>query len=130
MDQGEAQQRRVPRYPFAAPATVISESGTAVGGNVTELSLYGCYLDSTAPLNPRSRVLVKIYSPNGEYFEASATVIYSNPNLGMGLVFRQVKPHYLTTLRKWLLGAMQETQAEKESARAEKPEENPEETSN
>jgi hypothetical protein len=73
---------------------------------------------------------VKIYAPNGEYFEASAAVIYSNPNLGMGLVFRQVKPHSLTTLRKWLLGAMQETQAEKESARAEDPEENPEETSN
>jgi PilZ domain len=130
MDQGEVQQRRVPGYPFAAPATVIPESGTPVGGNVTELSLYGCYLDSTAPLNPRSRVLLKIYSPNGEYFEASATVIYSNPSLGMGLVFRLAKPHYLTTLTKWLLGAMQETQAEKQRARAEEPEENPEEISN
>lgn len=111
MGQGEGQQqRRVPRYPFVAPATVIPESGTPVGGNVTELSLYGCYLDSTAPLAPRSRVLVKIYAPNGQYFEANCTVIYANPNLGMGLVFRQVKPVDLAVLRKWLLAAMQDTQ--------------------
>src|SRR5882762_10209068 len=113
MDQGEGKQRRVPRYPFAAPATVIPEAGLPVGGNVTELSLYGCYLDSTAPLSPRARVTVKIFAPTGEYFEADATVIYANPNLGMGLVFRQVRPDYLSTLRKWLLAAMQETKAQK-----------------
>jgi hypothetical protein len=45
-------------------------------------------------------------------------------------VFRQVKPYYLTTLRKWLPGAMQETLGEKQSARVEDPEENPEETPN
>jgi|SRR5450432_915925 PilZ domain len=115
MDQGEEKQRRVPRYPFAAAATVIPDSGMPVGGNVTELSLYGCYLDSIAPLPPRTRVTVKIYAVGGEYFEANATVIYANPNLGMGLVFRQVKSDYLSTLRKWLLAAMQETQAEKEN---------------
>jgi hypothetical protein len=115
MTQGEA-QRRVPRYPFVAPATVIPETGAPVGGNVTELSLYGCYLDSTVALNPRTRVVVKIYAPNGQYFEADATVIYANPNIGMGLVFRQIKPHYLDTLRKWLLDAMQSTQGEKQDS--------------
>lgn len=112
MDQGEGPQRRVPRYPFAAPATVIPESGAPVDGHVTELSLYGCYLDSTLPLTPRTRVLVKIYAPNGQYFEANATVIYANPNLGMGFVFRKVKPHHLTVLREWLLAAMQETRSD------------------
>ena len=111
MDQGEEQHRRVPRYPFSAPAAVIPESGASIGGNVTELSLYGCYLDSGAPLAPRTRVMVKIFAADGEYFEAEATVIYSNPSLGMGLVFRQVRPDFLAVLRNWLLRAMQQSQA-------------------
>jgi hypothetical protein len=55
---------------------------------------------------------VKIFAADGEYFEADATVIYSHPSLGMGLVFRQVRPDFLATLRKWLLNAMQQNQAE------------------
>jgi hypothetical protein len=80
---------------------------------VKELSLYGCYLDTEAALDIKSRVLLKIFG-NDEVFEANASVIYANPRLGMGLVFRDVKPHYLCVLRKWLLMA---TQAGKESGR-------------
>jgi hypothetical protein len=107
MSLGEQQQqRRTPRYPFAAPAAILPETGTPIGGNVKELSLYGCYLDAASTLTARSRVLVKIFMP-GEYFEANATVAYANPALGLGLVFRDVKPHFLTVLRKWLIIAMQ-----------------------
>jgi hypothetical protein len=110
MTQGEyAQQRRVPRYSFVAPAAVLPEKGTPVGGNIKELSLYGCYMDATSTLAPRSRVLVKIFMP-GEYFEANATVAYANPALGLGLVFRDVKPAFRNVLRKWLLMAMQSSQ--------------------
>ena len=120
MDQGEEQHRRVPRYPFSAPASVIPEAGVPIGGNITELSLYECYLDSGAPLAPRTRVLEKIFPADGGYFEAEATVIYSNPSLGMGLVFRQVKPDLVTVLRKWLLKAMQQSQTESENSSEEK----------
>jgi hypothetical protein len=120
MNQGEERHRRVPRYPFSAPAAVIPEVGIPIGGNVTELSLYGCYLDSGAPLAPHTRVLVKIFAADGAYFEADATVIYSNPSLGMGLVFRQVKSDLLAVLRKWLLKAMQQSQAETENSSEEK----------
>jgi hypothetical protein len=104
-----AQERRVPRYPFAAPAAVLPETGTPVGGNIKELSLYGCYMDATSTLSPRTNVLVKIFMP-GEYFEANATVAYTNPALGLGLVFRDVRPHFRTVLRKWLMMAMQLSQ--------------------
>ena len=120
MDQAE-QHRRAPRHPFSAPAVVISESGLPIGGNVTELSLYGCYLDSAAPLAPRTRVLVKIFASDDGYFEAEATVIYSNPSLGMGLVFRQIRPDFLAVLRNWLLKAMQQSQADEEKPSGEKP---------
>jgi hypothetical protein len=115
MDQGEGHTRRVPRYPFSALATVVLPTGTPIGGNVTELSLYGCYLDSGAPLASRTQVLIKIFAADGEYFEADATVIYSNPSLGVGLAFRQVRPDFLTILRKWLIKAMQQNQAESEN---------------
>jgi len=120
MDQGEGQLRRVPRYPFSAPASVIPESGTPVDAKVTELSLYGCYLDSLTTLPSRTRVLVKIFAADGEYFEANATVIYSGSNVGMGLVFRQVNPQFLTVLRKWLLKAMQQSASEGENPSQEK----------
>jgi PilZ domain len=111
MNTGEyPQQRRVPRYPFVAPAAVLPETGAPLGGNIKELSLYGCFMDATAAtLAPRSKVLVKIFMP-GEYFEANATVAYANPALGLGLVFRDVKPHFRSVLRKWLLMAMQLSQ--------------------
>jgi hypothetical protein len=103
-------KRRTPRYPFVATAAVLPEAGVPIGGNTKELSLYGCYLDSNSTLAPRARVLVKIFMP-GEYFEANATVAYATPALGMGLVFRDVKPRFLAVLRKWLLMAMQSSQS-------------------
>lgn len=51
--------------------------------------LFGRCVDALAAL----KVLVKIFMP-GEYFEANATVAYANPALGLGLVFRDVKPHF------------------------------------
>jgi hypothetical protein len=110
MTAGEfSPQRRVPRYSFVAPAAVLPEKGAPVGGNIKELSLYGCYMDAASTLAPRTKVLVKIFMP-GEYFEANATVAYANPALGLGLVFRDVKPAFRSVLRKWLLMAMQLSQ--------------------
>ena len=63
---------------------------------------------------PRTRAAVKIFAADDGYFEAEATVIYSNSSLGMGLVFRQVEPDFLAVLRKWLLKAMQQSQADEE----------------
>jgi PilZ domain len=129
MHQGEGQHRRVPRYPFSALATVVPPAGTPVGGTVTELSLYGCYLGSGAPLAARTRVVIKIFAADGEYFEADATVIYSHPSLGMGLAFRQVRPEFLTLLRKWLIKATQQDQAEsKNPEEPEQEDEGPKET--
>ena len=63
----------------------------------------------------------KIFAADGGYFEAEATVIYSNPSLGMEVVFRQVQPDLLAVLRKWLLKAMQQIQADEENLSEEKP---------
>ena len=36
------------------------------------------------------------------FFEARAIVLYSQPNLGMGVGFRKVHPYFLNILHDWL----------------------------
>ncbi len=99
-------QRRTPRFPFSAAAEVTRlDSGATESTQVNELSLYGCYLDTKAPLPRGAKVNIKIHS-GGQFFEASAAVVYSQPTLGMGLAFRDVKPVFLAVLQKWLLQAL------------------------
>jgi hypothetical protein len=97
---------RIPRYPFAAPAEIIVQSsGVKTLCRVTELSLHGCYVDCSVPIGVKTQVLVKIYGTH-DYFEAGANIIYANPRVGIGLVFREVKPAFAPILQKWLLAAM------------------------
>ncbi len=104
----EEDRRRTPRYPFVATAEIVeSLSGTPMRARVTDLSLYGCYVDISNPLPSGTQVFVKIFTDK-DFFEAAASVLYSHANLGMGLGFRDVKPHFVGTLQKWLLQAMQE----------------------
>jgi hypothetical protein len=98
------QQTRRLRFLFTASAEVASENSP--NASVAELSLNGCHLDISAPFAARTPVFVKIFTPT-QYFEAKATVIYVNPSMGMGVVFREGKPGFLAVLKEWLLAAMQ-----------------------
>ena len=107
-----ADRRRTPRYPFVATAEIVEiASGARIFVRVSDLSLYGCYLDMPNPLPAGAHVFVKIFT-DADFFEADASVAYSQPNLGVGLAFRDVKPSFLPTLHKWLLQAMQEAHTE------------------
>lgn len=68
---------------------------------VSELSLYGCYLDTINSLPIGSRIQVKIVT-DAETFEAPGTVVYAQPNFGMGIAFGELKPQSLAILQKWL----------------------------
>jgi len=80
------------------------EKGVPAGapGRVTELSLFGCYVEIPNPLAKGAEAILKIYS-EGRYFESQSTVLYSQPSQGMGVGFHNVNPHYLTVLRQWLI---------------------------
>lgn len=104
-------QRRTPRFPFSASAELIRmDTHATESTRVNELSLYGCYLDTTTPSPRGAQVLVKIMS-RGQFFEAAATVVYSQPSLGMGVAFREVKPVFLAVLQKWLRQALEKQNA-------------------
>jgi len=99
------ERRRTARFPFVADAEVAETTSKArLNVRVTEISLYGCYLDMVNPLPVGTPVFIKIFTPT-DFFEASASVVYSHPNLGIGLTFRDVSPHFLPILQKWLLEA-------------------------
>jgi len=102
----EQDRRRNPRYPFAGSIEMregaSDDKRTAL---VKELSLNGCYVDTESPYPMGASLAIKLFTQN-EFFEAQASVVYSHPKQGMGLMFRETKPYYLMVLRKWLLSAM------------------------
>jgi len=102
----EQDRRRSPRYPFVG--SIEMREGTSEDkrtARVKELSLNGCYVDMENPYAMGTALAIKLFTET-EFFEAQASVIYCQPELGMGLMFRETKPYYLMVLRKWLLAAM------------------------
>jgi hypothetical protein len=102
----EQDRRRSPRYPFVG--SIEMREGTSEDkrtARVKELSLNGCYVDMENPYPTGTSLAIKLFTET-EFFEAQASVLYCQPDLGMGLMFRETKPYYLMVLRKWLLAAM------------------------
>jgi hypothetical protein len=99
--------RRGFRFSFIASAEIAPEGSPSATVNVraTEISLHGCYLETPAPFAELSPVFVKIFYAD-EYFEAKGTVIYVKPAAGMGLEFRELKPHCRIVLQRWILAAL------------------------
>ena len=89
-------------FPFDAKAEVTLANSDPVDARVRELSLYGCFLKFPISPAPATPVLVRIFAES-ETFEADGTVIYSQPNVGFALAFRDIKPYFLTVLQNWLL---------------------------
>jgi hypothetical protein len=94
------------RFPFSAVVEVSSDDLVELT-RVTELSRYGCYLETSKRWTPGTQITVKITKKH-RLFEATATVLYSRPAMGMGLAFREVKPFYQTILEDWLQESLKE----------------------
>jgi hypothetical protein len=99
------QERRGLRFPFSARAEVIlGSSRERIPARVMELSLQGCFIEISFLLKERQRVQVEILYLD-KNFEALAEVIYVRPT-GVGLVFRDMKPHFRSVLQAWILTAL------------------------
>jgi hypothetical protein len=102
----EQERRRTPRYPFVG--SIELRQGTSEDkrtARVTGLSLNGCFVSMESPYPVGTSLAIKLFTA-AEFFEAQATVIYTQQNHGMGLMFCETKPYYLMVLRKWLLAAI------------------------
>ena len=98
--------RRGLRFTFQGSAELaLRDSPKAiVPGQVTELSLQGCFVETSAAFEAQRLVLVKIYDSQ-EAFEAEAIVLYVRPT-GLGLVFREFTPESAAILQKWMIKAL------------------------
>ena len=98
-------ERRGLRFAFSAGAEIAAHnSASFVPAQVTELSLQGCFVETSASFEMRFPVLLKIYK-GGECFETEASVLYIKPT-GMGLEFREMRPHLRAVLQRWVLTAL------------------------
>ena len=98
----ERERRRTPRYVFFASAELLEEkSEVRVASRVSELSLYGCYLDMMNPFPKDTLVLLKIWDDE-MIFQTKGKIIYAQPNMGAGVVFNDVQPEYVPILQHWL----------------------------
>jgi hypothetical protein len=98
----QPEKRRSPRYIFIASAELYEEkTDVRVASRVSELSLYGCYLDMMNPFPAGTIILLKIFADELT-FQSKARVVYSTENVGAGVTFLDVEPKYDYILRRWM----------------------------
>jgi len=97
-----AERREFPRIPFKANSLVIDPvSAELVAGHTTELSRFGCFVQTIKSLPQRCRVHIQI-ADAADIFTASGLVAYITGH-GMGIAFGIVEAKNAEILEKWLL---------------------------
>ena len=97
-----AELRRSPRYLFFASAEVTEpESQSTMNARTSDLCRHGCYLDMMNPFLDGTPLRVRIIH-NGEALDASARVVHSKPNVGMGLSFDHIDALHVPVIEQWL----------------------------
>jgi hypothetical protein len=90
------------RLPFTASAEIIElSSGTKLTGRTGDLSRKGLYLDTITPLPAGTNVVVTIRS-GGVSLVVLGTVVFCQPNLGMGVRVDDITPQDQEILECWL----------------------------
>jgi len=96
------EHRLAPRLPFLTEAEVMEPpAGTWLKTRLSDLSVSGCYVDTLHPLPVGARIRLRVVR-NKIVLEAFATVIFSEPRLGMGVSFTQLSPEQKSILENWL----------------------------
>lgn len=102
----EPERRRGPRYPFYAAARITEvQMQVTMTARTSELSSHGCYMDMLNPSPIGTAVNIQI-TYREETIEAAGQVIYSQPNMGMGVSFTGLTPAQAEILGRWLKEAM------------------------
>ncbi|PYU17702.1 MAG: hypothetical protein DMG32_27495 [Acidobacteria bacterium] len=96
-----AERRSVPRIPFKA-TSVVSETGSSqmVVAQTSELSRFGCFVQTTKPYPKGTRVHIEM-AETGTTFVASGVVAYVTTE-GMGVVFSIIETDSQAILENWL----------------------------
>src|SRR5215469_5906339 len=103
-----AERRRAPRCPLIASVEVVElQTDTHLRVRISDLSLTGCYLDTTNFLAAGTEVRLCIAHDDAT-FTALGIIAYCHPNMGMGVRFTDVPLDQHEILEKWLTARMRD----------------------
>jgi len=98
----QLERHRARRYAFHASVELTDlQSETQTKEHISDLSLFGCHVDTLKPLAAGARIRIKI-SHRGEHFEALGKVVSTRPDIGNGIVFTRIELNDQLVLDKWI----------------------------
>jgi PilZ domain len=98
------ERRRAPRYQLTADAEIVSPlSHVLLKARTSDLSLVGCFMNTSYSLPPGTKIQLTL-KYEGATFTGIGTVARSEPSMGFGVSFGEVKGAQQTLLRNWLQG--------------------------
>jgi len=90
------------RMLFVAPIELTDVSSeTHVRERTSNLSLFGCHVNTLKLLPAETKVWIRI-EHEGANFVALGKVVFSSPHSGMGVVFTEIEPNSQVILEKWI----------------------------
>jgi len=93
---------RARRYPFVATIELIdTQSETKIQERTSDLSLYGCRVETRKPFPAGAKVRIRIAHRSAN-FVAVGRVSHATTEGGMGIAFTQIEPHDQLILEKWV----------------------------
>jgi hypothetical protein len=96
------EHHRARRYSFHAIIELTDlQSETQTKEQTSDLSLFGCHVDTRKPLPAGTKIRIKI-SHRSEHFDAMGRVVFTRQNEGMGILFTEIEPNDQLVLDKWI----------------------------
>jgi hypothetical protein len=96
------ERHRARRYPFHAGVELTDvQSETQISERTSDLSLFGCHVETLKRLAPGTKVSIRI-AHGSSRFQALGRVVYARSNAGMGVVFTSIQPNDQLVLEKWI----------------------------
>jgi PilZ domain-containing protein len=93
---------RARRYLFVATVELTdTQSEAKIQERTSDLSLYGCRVETHKPFPTGSKVRIRIAHRSAN-FVALGKVAYTRSEGGMGITFTQIEPNDLLVLEKWV----------------------------
>lgn len=102
MFQMSLERHRARRFPFHATIELTDlQSEAQTKEQTSDLSLFGCHVDTLKPLPAGTKVRIRI-THRSENFDALGKVVHTRPNSGMGILFTKIEANYQLVLDKWI----------------------------
>jgi hypothetical protein len=100
--KGASERRNAERITFSAVAEIMNAgSSIRINARVSDISHTGCYLDAFNVLAAGTKIWITIRHGN-QQFDSAASVVYTLPDMGMGVAFTSIEPEMLLLLDKWI----------------------------